>query len=58
MSKKYSSSSKLYFPQNTTMIQEQKTLCKYRNAYNIETLMHSAGGHQGSPKAHQAGNQI
>ena len=49
--------SKFYFRQNTTMIQEQKTLCKYRNAHNIETLLHSAGGHHGRHKAYQAGNQ-
>ena len=28
-----------------------------RNAHNIETLLYSAGGHQESCKAHQAGNQ-
>ena len=40
------------------MIQEQKILRKYKkNAHNIETLLHSAGGHQEGCKAHQAGNQ-
>ena len=53
-------SSKFYFRQNTTMIPEQKTLCKYKNTHDIETLLHSAGSHQESRKrkAHQAGNQI
>ena len=37
------------------MTQEQKTLCKYKSTHNIITLLHSAGGHQGSRKAHQAG---
>ena len=45
------SCSEFYFWQNITMIQKQK-------AHNNETLLHSAGGHQGSHKAHQAGNQI
>ena len=40
------------------MIQEQKkNFVNTRNADNIETLLHSAGGHHGSSKAHQAGNQ-
>ena len=37
------------------MIQEQKTLCKYQYAYDNGILLHSADGHQGSHKAHQAG---
>ena len=39
------------------MTQQQKILCKYKNAHDIVRLLHSAGGHQGSCKAHQAGNQ-
>ena len=46
-----------FISDNITMIQEQKTICKYKNAPDIETLEYSAGGHQGSSKAHQAGNQ-
>ena len=51
-----SSSSKFYFQQNTLMMQEQKTLCKCKNAHDVKTLLHSAVGHQGYRKAHQAGN--
>ena len=39
------------------MIQKHKTLCEYKHAHDIEILLHSAGCHQGSCKAHQAGNQ-
>ena len=39
------------------MIQEQKAFCKYKNAHDIETLLHSDGGHQGSHQAHQADKQ-
>ena len=35
----------------------RKTFCKYQYSHDIETLLHSAGGHQGSRKAHQADNQ-
>ena len=53
-------SSKFCFWQNTTVIQEQKTLCKYKNAHDIAKLLHFAGGHHmhGSRKVHQASNQI
>ena len=34
----------------------RKTFCKYQYSHDIETLLHSAGGHQGSRKA-QADNQ-
>ena len=36
----------------------RKTFCKYQYSHDIETLLHSAGGHQGSRKAHQADNQV
>ena len=39
------------------MIQKQKTLCEYKHAHDIKILLHSAGGHQETCKAHQAGNQ-
>ena len=39
------------------MIQEQKHFVDTRNVHKIETLLHCAGGHQGSRKAHQAGSQ-
>ena len=45
--------SKFYFQLNTTLKQKQFVNI---NIY-IVTLLHSAGGHQGSCKAHQAGNQ-
>ena len=35
----------------------RKTFCKYQYSHDIETLLHSAGGHQGSRKAHQADNE-
>ena len=35
----------------------RKHFVNTRNAHNIETLLHSAGGHRGSRKAHPAGNQ-
>ena len=50
-----SSSSKFYFQQNTTIKQKQKFMVNI-NKY-IKALLHPAGGHQGSHKAHQAGNQ-
>ena len=34
-----------------------KTFCKYQYSHDIEALLHPAGGHQGSRKAHQANNQ-
>ena len=34
----------------------RKHFVNTRNAHNIETVLHSAGGPQGSRKAHQAGN--
>ena len=40
------SNSKFYFRPNTTMIQEHRPLCKYQYAHDIETLLHSAGGHR------------
>ena len=40
------------------MMHVEKTLRKYKNAHDIETLLHSAGVHQGSRKAHQAGNMF
>ena len=36
----------------------RKHFVNTRNAHNIKTLLLSAGGHQGSRKAHQAGNHI
>ena len=36
----------------------RKHFVNTRNAHNIEPLLHSAGGHQGSHKAHQAGNHL
>ena len=50
-----SSSSKFYFQQNTTIKQRQEFMVNI-NVY-IKALLHPAGGHQGSHKAHQAGNQ-
>ena len=38
------------------MIQEQKTLRKYKNVHDIETLLHSAGGHQESLKVYKTDN--
>ena len=35
----------------------RKDFVNTRNVPNIETLLHSAGGHQESRKAHQADNQ-
>ena len=32
--------------------------CKYQHSHDIDTLLHFAGGHQGSRKAHQADNQL
>ena len=46
--------SKFCFRNNTTMIQEQKHFVNTRNAYNIESMLYSAGGYQRSRKAHQA----
>ena len=51
----FSSSSKFYFQQNTTIKQWQKFMVTI-NRY-IKALLHPAGGHQGRHKTHQAGNQ-
>ena len=37
------------------MMQEQETLCKYKNAHEVETMGQSAGCHHGSCKVHQVG---
>ena len=34
----------------------RKTFCKYQYSHDIDTLLHSAGGHQGRHKAHEADN--
>ena len=40
------------------MLQEQKHFVNTAtHMHDIETLLYSAGGHQGSRKAHPAGNQ-
>ena len=33
---------------------QKKTLYKYQYSLDVETLLHSAGGNQGSRSAHQA----
>ena len=35
----------------------RKTFCKYQYSHDIETLLHSADGYQGTRKAHHADNQ-
>ena len=46
--------SKFYFKQKTAI--KQKQTCMVNINKYIKALLHPAGGHQGSHKAHQAGN--
>ena len=50
-----SSRSKFHFQQNITIKPKHKFMANINNC--IKALLHPAGGHQGSHKAHKAGNQ-